>query len=143
MGEKYCVPGPVGDRRQFLKYESFDEMIASLKKKNRPANLLLGNGFSMAYDPKIFSYNALYDFVAALDDEALEKLFSAIHTKNFELIMSQLDTVLTLLNVFESKEGLQDRIIAASEKLKQSLLDAVKALHPEHVFDPVSFSLST
>lgn len=88
----------------------------------------------MAYDPKIFSYNALYDFVAALDDDALVKLFGAIKTKNFELIMSQLDTFLALLNAFESNEGLQERIIAASAKLKQCLLDAVKALHPEHVF---------
>ena len=117
-----------------MKYESFDAVIASLKQKKRQANLLLGNGFSMAYDPKIFSYNALYDFVSALKDESLEKLFSAIKTKNFELIMSQLDTFVALLNAFDSKEGLQDRIIAARESLKQSLLNSVKALHPEHVF---------
>lgn len=117
-----------------MRYESFDEVIASLKQKKRRANLLLGNGFSMAYDPNIFSYNALYDFIAALNDESLAKLFAAIKTKNFELIMSQLDTFLALLNAFESKEGLQDRVIAASGRLKQSLLDAVKALHPEHVF---------
>lgn len=117
-----------------MRYKSFDEVLSALHKKKRRAHLLLGNGFSMAYDPGIFSYNALYDFIASLKDESLAKLFNAIKTKNFELIMSQLDTFIALLDAFESKEGLQDRVRAASDRLKQSLLDAVKALHPEHVF---------
>lgn len=47
-------------------YKTYAEVVESLSKKKRKVHLLLGNGFSMAYDPKIFSYNALYDFVAAL-----------------------------------------------------------------------------
>lgn len=115
-------------------YKSYDEMSQALAKKRRKVHLLLGNGFSMAYDPKIFSYNALYNFVAALGDPALTKLFEAIKTKNFELVMSQLEMFIALLDAFESKEGLQDRVRQASARLKQSLLDAVGALHPEHVF---------
>lgn len=115
-------------------YKSYDEMMQALAKKRRQVHLLLGNGFSMAYDPKIFSYNALYNFVAALGDPALTKLFEAIKTKNFELVMGQLELFVALLDAFESKEGLQDRVRKASERLKQSLLDAVSALHPEHVF---------
>lgn len=117
-----------------MRYKSFDEVMTSLRKKGRKVHLLLGNGFSMAYDPEIFSYNALYDFIASLDDKVLSKLFSAIRTKNFELIMQQLDTFLSLLEVFGSDKGLQEQIKNASIKLKQSLLEAIKALHPEHVF---------
>lgn len=117
-----------------MRFETYAEVMSSLHKKKRKANLLLGNGFSMAYDPSIFSYNALYSFIASLDDELLTKLFTAIKTKNFELIMQQLDTFLALLEAFGSEHGLQIQIKNASIKLKQSLLDAVKALHPEHVF---------
>ncbi len=115
-------------------YESYEEVINALAKKRRQVHLLLGNGFSMAYDPKIFSYNALYDFVAALGDPTLSNLFDTIKTKNFELVMGQLGLFIALLDAFDSKEGLQDRVKQASERLKQSLLDAVRGLHPEHVF---------
>ena len=115
-------------------YKSYAEVISALEKKKRKAHLLLGNGFSMAYDQKIFSYNALYDFVSVLGYAALVKLFEAIKTKNFELIMGQLELFVALLDAFESKEGLQDRVREAGVRLKQSLLDAIGALHPEHVF---------
>ena len=117
-----------------MRYETFDEVIAELRKKRRRIHLLLGNGFSMAYDPKIFSYNALYDFISSLEDEIVSKVFSSMKTKNFELMMAQLDVFLSLLKAFGSDQKLQESIEAASGKLKQSLLDAIQALHPEHVF---------
>lgn len=115
-------------------YKSYDDAMLALTKKRRQVHLLLGNGFSMSYDPKIFSYNALYNFVAALGDPVLSKLFETIRTKNFELVMGQLELFVALLDAFESKEGLQERVKLASARLKKSLLDAVGALHPEHVF---------
>ncbi len=42
----------------------------------------------MAYDPNIFSYNALCGFVSALNDSTLTKIFGVVNTKNFELISS-------------------------------------------------------
>ncbi len=33
---------------------SFEEVITYLHKKSRPYSLLMGNGFSMAYDNEIF-----------------------------------------------------------------------------------------
>ena len=51
--------------------KGFDEVIAHLYKNNRTPNLLLGNGFSMAFDPSIFSYNALHAFVDQVEDKVL------------------------------------------------------------------------
>lgn len=115
-------------------YKSFDDVLQTLSKKDRNVHLLLGNGFSMAYDANIFSYNALHNFVTELGDPALIKLFEAIKTKNFELVMGQLHLFIALLDAFESNEGLQERVRQASERLKRSLLGAVQGLHPEHVF---------
>lgn len=118
-----------------MKLESFEDVLASIKKNpKREFHLLLGNGFSVAYDPKIFSYNALHDFVKKLDDKDLSTILSVIETRNFEVIMQYLDHFSALIDAFGADPALKERVNAASAKLKTSLLDAVKALHPEHVF---------
>lgn len=96
--------------------------------------MLLGNGFSMAYDAKIFSYNALSAFIENSEDELLKQLFNSINTKNFEIIMQQLDLFANVAQVFNADKELIDKIKHTSETLKNSLIDAVKAMHPEHVF---------
>ena len=116
--------------------ESFDDVVASITKNKgkREFHLLLGNGFSMAYDPEIFSYNALHDFIAQLDDDDLSTVLGVIETKNFEVIMQQLDNFALLVEAFGGDANLRARVEGASEKLKRGLLSAVEALHPEHVF---------
>ena len=118
-----------------MKLETFDDVLASTKKNpDRKFHLLLGNGFSMAYDPAIFSYNALHHFVTKQDDKDLSTILDVIETRNFEMIMQHLDTFSALILAFGGNPKLKKRIYDASAKLKSSLLNAVKALHPEHVF---------
>lgn len=65
-----------------MKLETFDDVLASIKRNTkRPFHLLVGNGFSIAYDPKIFSYNALYNFIEDLDDADLTAVLSVIETR--------------------------------------------------------------
>lgn len=118
-----------------MKLETFDDVLASIRKNSaRKFHLLLGNGFSMAYDSDIFSYNALHDFVTKLDDQDLSTILGVLESRNFEVIMQHLDNCSALIAAFGGAPELKQRIDAASTKLKTSLLDAVKALHPEHVF---------
>jgi hypothetical protein len=117
-----------------MRYDSLDEVMQGLAKKRRTAHLLLGNGFSMAYDPNIFSYNALYDFVSSLKDQTLEAVFGAMKTKNFELMMEQLNASLGLLKALGAGQEVEDKLAGAIQKLKDSLIGAIKTLHPEHVF---------
>ncbi len=118
-----------------MKLESFDDVLVSIRKNpRRQFNLLLGNGFSVAYDPTIFSYNALHDFVAKVKDKDLAVILEVIETRNFEVIMQYLDNFSALVGAFGGDAALKERIDAASVKLKNSLLEAVRALHPEHVF---------
>lgn len=116
------------------KLQTYQQVIDYLDKQKRPRHLLLGNGFSMAYDNKIFSYNALSTFVERTDNELLKKLFATINTKNFEQIMQQLDNFCEIAQIFSSDELLVDKLRKASTTLKASLIEAVKELHPEHVF---------
>lgn len=118
-----------------MKLETFEDVTKSINKNiDRDYHLLLGNGFSMAYDHEIFSYNALHHFLTEQKDTDLMKILGVIDSKNFELIMQQLDTLSSLVDVFGGAEELKKKIDFSIAKLKSSLLEAVKALHPEHVF---------
>lgn len=88
----------------------------------------------MAYDSGIFSFNALSTFIEKTDNQLLQKLFSSINTKNFEQIMQQLDNFCEIAQIFSSDTAFVDKIRKASSTLKDSLIEAVKELHPEHVF---------
>lgn len=114
---------------------TYQQVIESLNKKGRQKHLLLGNGFSMSYDSGIFSYNALSEFLENLDNDILQKLFQIIKTSNFELLMEQLDNVAQIAEVFEADKKVVANIRKATETLKESLIVAIKKLHPEHVFE--------
>ncbi|GHU43550.1 hypothetical protein FACS1894190_14160 [Spirochaetia bacterium] len=113
---------------------TYVEITNYLSSKKRPKHLLMGNGFSMAYDPSIFSYNALSTFIENSDDLLLKQLFKTINTKNFEIIMQELDNFAKIAEVFSADKSLVNRIVQTNEKLKGSLIGAVQQLHPEHVF---------
>lgn len=114
--------------------KSYDEVIKYLDSQRREKHLLFGNGFSMAYDSKIFSYNALSTFIEKIENKEIKTLFECINTKNFEIIMQQLDNFIQIAKAFKIDKRLIAVISKASKTLKTSLIDAVKELHPEHVF---------
>ena len=116
------------------KIKTYQEVITYLNKQDRKTHLLLGNGFSMAYDNTIFSYNALANFIHNINNKDLQQLFEIVNTNNFELLMQQLDNAAQIAEVFGTGKKVVAKIRQASESLKASLIDAVKELHPEHVF---------
>ncbi|MBY5959605.1 DUF4917 family protein [Membranicola marinus] len=121
-----------------LKFEdlpNYESVLVKLNERNYPKHLLMGNGFSMAYDHQIFSYNALYDFIEDIEDPILSKLFEIINTKNFEQVMRQLDNFIELAKFFDKGGELVNTLTRASQLLQKSLVDAVSSLHPEHVFE--------
>ena len=117
-----------------MNVQSYTEVIDHLKKEKRPRHLLIGNGFSMAYDSGIFSYNALSRFVEDNKNELLTKLFGVFKTRNFEQIMQQLNIAKEILIAFGGGSKIVKKIDKSSDELKTAVIDAVKKLHPEHVF---------
>lgn len=120
-----------------LKFEDLPDykwIIEKLTKANRPKHLLMGNGFSMAYDRNIFSYNALNNFIEQLENPILNKLFQVINTKNFELVMRQLENFIEVASALKADPSFVLQLKNAKETLQSSLIQAVSNLHPEHVF---------
>jgi hypothetical protein len=127
----------MGNIPKDLKFEGLPDykwVIDKLAKANRTKHLLLGNGFSMAYDHKIFSYNALNNFIEQLDDTTLNKLFQVINTKNFELVMRQLENFIEVAIALNAEPNFVLQLKRAKDTLQNSLIQAVSNLHPEHVF---------
>lgn len=114
--------------------KTYSQVLEHLKKDNRQKHLLMGNGFSMSYDSNIFSYKALGKFVYELKDKTLHRLFDILNTNNFELMMQQLDNTAKIAVAFGASEKIVEKITKASEALKENLIEAIKELHPEHVF---------
>lgn len=126
-----------------VKIQTYQEVSEYLSKRKRQKHLLMGNGFSMSYDSEIFSYNALSKFLDELKDETLQQLFQIIKTSNFELLMEQLDNVAQISKIFGADKKVVDKINQATASLKESLISAIKELHPEHVFAvPVEKSMA-
>jgi hypothetical protein len=116
------------------KLATYEDVIKYLDGERRIKHLLFGNGFSMAYDRDIFSYNALSKFIEKTGDPLVKQLFDKLKTKNFEAVMQQLDSFCEIAGIFSEDKNLVPKIKESIEKLKTSLIEAVKELHPEHVF---------
>ena len=115
--------------------KTYQEVMDYLRRKKRKTNLLFGNGFSIGFEPDIFSYNALSNFIKKCKDINLLRLFKIVGSSNFELIMRNLDLFIQFGKEFVPKANLEEIIEPAKKLLKKNLLDAITALHPEHVFE--------
>jgi hypothetical protein len=115
---------------------TFEQLRKFIRAKQpRKFHLLLGNGFSMAYDPDVFSYPALHTFIDRSNAPRLSELFRIVRTKDLELIMRVLQMFRELADVFDAPPELGRRIGQAHRKLQTGLIEAIRALHPEHVFE--------
>ena len=114
--------------------KSYREVVDHFKQQRRKINLLLGNGFSIAYDKEIFSYNALSRFINNSDDETIKQVFHVYNTQNFESIMQQLNNMVDVLKILEAPNALCNKVSTLSAELKAKLIDAISAMHPEQVF---------
>lgn len=118
-----------------MKLETYPDVIAYLKTKpDRKTHLLMGNGFSIAYDSSIFSYRSLSHHVKESDNEVLKKLFTVVDHSNFEVIMQQLDTFINISDALECGVKTTSKLINARDSLQEALIEAVNELHPEYVF---------
>ena len=115
--------------------KNFSDIKDYLYKQKRTAHLLLGNGFSIAYNDKIFSYNALSQVIEDSENDLVKQLFSRTNTKNFELLMRLLEDFSNLSDIFGIEPETNIKIMKAHDDIQKALIDAVTKLHPDYVFD--------
>ncbi len=115
---------------------NYDEVLEVIKEQKR--YLLLGNGFSMAYNPARFSFTSLLD--NAVDrglitkTSPIYKVFTQFDTKDFEEVVKLLETSTKVLKTYGilSKAD-EKRILDDSLALKKYLVDVITNNHPDKI----------
>lgn len=120
--------------------KTYQEVIDYLKEKRkkdkkRRINLLFGNGFSMAFNPDIFSYNALSNYVQNIKDKTAKEIFDIVGTTNFEEVMRNLELFIRIGKKLAPDFNYEEKVSLVKQLLKDSLIEAITNLHPKHVFE--------
>ncbi|MDX6287678.1 MAG: hypothetical protein QOG53_3163 [Frankiales bacterium] len=113
----------------------FAEAMRRSEEYGRLRHLLLGNGFSIAYDADAFAYGRLLDEAdfseLSIDARAVFKEFG---TTDFEKIIEILRGAATLLHLYpDSDRDLAARILADADRLKDALAEVLARRHPDFV----------
>ncbi len=111
---------------------SFDEaLLASNKYVKR--HLLLGNGFSIACVPTIFTYGSLFskaDFSAMPE---VKEIFEILKTQDFELVVNALEKSSLMIPVYNAKRTkTANKMYAHAQKLKEVLIQTLAQNHPAY-----------
>ncbi|OCL82666.1 hypothetical protein AAW30_01490 [Arcobacter porcinus] len=113
---------------------SFDEVLENTKDFTR--NLLLGNGFSMAFDHKRFSFTNLLqsavDNKIIIKDSEMHNIFKSLGTSDFENVIKLLESSSNVLSIYDSNSSeIIEKLNLDSKALKNHLVDVVTNNHPE------------
>lgn len=114
-------------KRTILKFEEVMKMA-------KEPHLLLGNGFSMAYDSKRFSFTSLLESAVKSKiikkDNFVYKVFEKLQTADFESVMKILDDSIKIVEVYKGEEKLVKKIEEDSKRLKEYLVKIITNNHP-------------
>lgn len=93
--------------------------------------MLLGNGFSIACKPDIFSYSSLFEEAKQTMSRELAKIFAAMKTQDFEEVIRALQHAAVIVGVYRPKfKFTKKMLLTDAEKLKTDLIQAVAGRHP-------------
>ena len=116
---------------EVVSFQTALEMAGQYKKRH----LLLGNGFSIACDPNIFTYRSLYEqaretHFLAIPEAA--RMFEVFDTKDFEVVICALEDTAKTLPVFEpTAQHTADKMQCQAGELKTALVRTIADNHPE------------
>lgn len=117
-----------------LKIVSFRDALALTEGGKR--NLVVGNGFSIAARPSIFTYGSLFKQSGIEDDERLSAVFEALQTTDFEAAIRALELSSKLIPIYiDDYEDVRAAMLDDAAKLKDILIETVAANHPDGPFD--------
>lgn len=94
-------------------------------------HLLLGNGFSIACIPTIFSYNSLFDETNFDKYPQIKDAFNRLGTTDFELVIHALEKGSRVLPSYLSGvEKTVAQMTVDAQKIKELLIETIASRHP-------------
>jgi Domain of unknown function (DUF4917) len=113
-----------------FKLLTFDKALTTAATYGKQ-HLLLGNGFSIACKPDIFTYGSLFEEAKKTMPPALAKIFAAMRTQDFEEVIRALQNAATIIGVYQPTDAnTKARLTEDAKKLKTDLIKAVASRHP-------------
>jgi len=121
-----------------VKILEFDEVIKQTESLAGKKCVLLGNGFSMAYDKKRFSFTDLLK--TAIDENIIDKdsnilkIFEKLKTADFEKVIRYLNNTISISEIYfpdTDKKQIKNDI----RQLKKYLVNTITNNHPDKVTD--------
>jgi len=109
----------------------------ALTRSGAKRKILLGNGFSIAWQNDIFSYGSLYDRAdfSRVSDEA-KQAFDTLGTRDFEIVMRRLRDSASLLELYLPKATKTiAKLRADADGLRDLLVQTIADNHPARPSD--------
>jgi hypothetical protein len=110
----------------------FEQATSAVKGKK---HLLLGNGFSIALKPDIFTYGSLLDNADFSKAPHLPLLFQLLETSDFEVVIRQLTNAAKIAEFYRGDEELKAELLRDSSIAKDALVSVIAKRHPDRPFD--------
>jgi hypothetical protein len=110
---------------------TFTEAIDDAKSKGYRRSVLLGNGFSMAYDTSVFGYESLAK-EATLAGLSVPKarMFKLLGSSNFEVVVDLLRASAKMQRLYGGDETLARSMLADARVVRNGLADVLADRHP-------------
>jgi Domain of unknown function (DUF4917) len=109
-----------------------------LAQEGGKKHLMLGNGFSIALRPDIFTYNTLFERARESKKltDALQGVFAKLDTTDFEKVIEALENAADLVWLYkESNPGLAEQLRQDAERLRGVLAETIAEHHPSRPHD--------
>ncbi|WP_083876137.1 DUF4917 family protein [Caenispirillum salinarum] len=114
---------------------SFDDAMNEARHCKKK-HILLGNGFSVAIRPNIFSYTSLYENADFSAHNNVKKIFESLGTMDFEIVIRHLQDSAKTISIYDpSNTELFNELRNDAEFVKDALVSAVAKRHPNRPFD--------
>lgn len=110
---------------------TFREAVEDDNTRTGGRSVLLGNGFSIDWNPGIFAYRSLYDEADLKDlSVAKDQLFSTLKTHDFEFVIEHLKSAAALLELHGGDAAIVDALKSDARVVRNGLADVLTARHP-------------
>lgn len=117
---------------------TFEEALKAVRAAKHK-HLLLGNGFSIALKPDIFTYGSLYGNADFSKVPHAKKVFDALKTQDFEVVIRQLQDATAIAGLYRPRDTkLVSELQADATAIKDALVAAIASRHPDRPFDITS-----
>ena len=111
---------------------TFDEAIDD-SKSCRKRHLLLGNGFSIACKPDIFTYGSIFNNTDFTRYPEILDVFNTLGTTDFERVIRTLDEASRVITIYNghAETKIASKIATHAADLKQIFVESLVRNHPE------------